>query len=770
MKLVNAVSNYLKSYLLGEPNSAFDGAKYELKPAVRINEPLNLLADGNDVLAAAAAALASPTQESLAVAQAIDGNFEVPTSTGVNAHWPNYPALGTGVTPDSDGALPINLRNSFNPSAHYFDDGNAATANVDVVLTLNNLPVDAAVRVYERKFDEDAREERGDGAGGVVPASRTLVLLLKDPFKLRRPGVPGSVSIPAQPVLRCDVLIVKRTGESRLYGNVEITVAPATTSGAPTPGTNPFGSATRRGVCLAGVLGLGQRSVPATNLLDTTYALLQTILALTGEVNPRDASRLPTMARRDLLVAGLASNNWRSVLAGGQLTSEAHNADPRRGAPGGRGGRETQLTGVATQNGRLAYDIARMAFRRTNNLVTRMSELSAAKWNEPAQPAELANGTPATANAGTFAGALLQTIAPGCETPELSLLKDVVQPHLNNLPSSFDQLVDLLVVRINEFANRPRPGTSAILQTALNKLRNELVQALINLKDNNTINESTRERLFNELHRELFASIYGRRDAQWALAGAIAKARRFIYIETPGFADTQGNYNTTTTPAYTSDLMQALARRLGEASGLHVMVCTPKFPDFAAGYETFAAYEAINRRARFTGTTPLPPERVVAFHPIGFPGRPSRLETTVVIVDDVWALVGSSTLRRRGLTFDGGSDLVLTDTNLVNGQSPALMNFRRQLMAARLGLKSTETNSLGTLPNPSFTRLRDGSEAFYVIREMLVAGGLGKLDRLWNGQTSLTPSDMSVANPEGLEFPLLAALAVSGIAGLNTAW
>jgi hypothetical protein len=46
---------------------------------------------------------------------------------------------------------------------------------------------------------------------------------------------------------------------------------------------------------------------------------------------------------------------------------------------------------------------------------------------------------------------------------------------------------------------------------------------------------------------------------------------------------------------------------------------------------------------------------------MGFPGRTSRLESTVVIVDDVWTMVGSSTLRRRGLSFDGGSDLVFTD-------------------------------------------------------------------------------------------------------------
>src|SRR5436853_7617428 len=81
--------------------------------------------------------------------------------------------------------------------------------------------------------------------------------------------------------------------------------------------------------------------------------------------------------------------------------------------------------------------------------------------------------------------------------------------------------------------------------------------------------------------------------------------------------------------------------------------------------------------------------RVAAFHPVGFPGRASRLESTVVIIDDLWAMVGSSTFRRRGLTFDGGSDLVFSDLDLVDGVSPAIVDFRRKLMASRLGIPHT---------------------------------------------------------------------------------
>jgi len=52
--------------------------------------------------------------------------------------------------------------------------------------------------------------------------------------------------------------------------------------------------------------------------------------------------------------------------------------------------------------------------------------------------------------------------------------------------------------------------------------------------------------------------------------------------------------------------------------------------------------------------------------------------------------------------------------------------------------------------------------SFKLIREMLVAGGLGKIEPLWNGRTEgivfSEPSiDRLLANPEGNEFNSLSA-------------
>jgi hypothetical protein len=753
----------LKQFLLGTPAAGFAPVSFEKQARVRIHEPLDLLTDGNDLLAAAASALSGSPTEALCVAQAIDGSFNVPTDKGQNAHWPAFPPLN-GVTPAPTGALAVELRNNLNPAAHYFDDGNASTPNIDVILTLNGLPAGAAIRVYPRKFVEDAREARGDGAGGMVPDAGTLTLFLKNPFNF--PAV--LTTPPSEPTLRFDLMVVKRTGEARLYGNIETTVEAASTAGAGTAGSNPFGSAARRGVSNAGVLGLGTHNLPSVTGLGNLEATLRTVQALTGETNPRDAPRLPGMARRDLLVAGLAGGSWRAALSGGRLAPETYSADPRLGSPGSPGGRETQVVGVSTQNARLAYDIARMAFRRTTNLIDRMVSLAGSSWDEPTQPAELPTGSAPNASQGTMAGAVLQTIAPFCETPELGLLKTLIDGNLASIPADFNALVDWIRGQINILANSSPISGNAFLSGLVGQLQGPLTTALNNLKNNSTLNENQRDRLYNELHRELLTACYGRRDAQWALHSAIATARKFIYIESPGLASTRKDYGTNPVPPYAVDLIDATRARLSAAPGLRVIICVPKFPDFAAGYEAFSAQEGSDRRAKILG---LPAERVVSFHPIGFPGRRSRLEATVVIVDDVWGLVGSSTFRRRGLTFDGSSDLVFTDVNLVDSRSASLAAFRRKLMAARLGVSATTSSAFGPMPDPTFVRLSDGAEAFYAIRDFLVAGGLGRIERLWNnilpGVNPVPPVSLDLANPDGQEFDLFGTLALILAGGLN---
>lgn len=735
----------LRSYLLGTPAAAWDGTKIEPRPVVRRAETVTFLPDGNDVLGAGAAALAGSPTESLVVGQRIDGGFTVPPAAGAAAHWPAFPPLG-GVTAAASGAVPVALADSVAATAAFVTSTSTAPSP-DVVLSLTGLPAGAAVRAYSRRFSAEAVESRGDGGGGVVDGAGSATILLRDPLGLVVYGRPQP-PIPASPVLHVDLVVVKRTGESRILGDVACPIS-ATTVAAPPSGTNPFGAAARRSVCHAGILASGEpRTAPSPTGGGPSAAL-----SLLSEGTPRDAPRLPGMARRELIVAGRSGIAWSAVVSGGRLTPEMHHASPRLGAPGGAGGRETQAVGAATSGGRLAFDLARAAFRRTTDVISRVDALTTATWDEPA-----------AATGGGFAGAVLQTVAAACESPELALLRTfgIIDPASPNLPRTFDELVATLKQWLQQLvANSGAP--SALVTRA-----DALIAELDDLRDNAPADESRRERIFNELLREVAASGWGRRDTQWALAGALERAERFIYVETPGVSPTAAPG---ATDAYARDLFEVLTTRMNDNPALHVVVCTPEEPDYPFGFNPFSDDERKRRRdallALPTANVADPVgNRVVAFHPVGFPGRPSRLESTTVIVDDVWALVGSSTLRRRGLTFDGSTDLVVTGQDLVDGRSPAIAALRRSLQASRLGIPAPDPVAPGSvppLPTSSFVRLSDGVEAFHEIRDVLRGGGQGRITRLTPadpvGRPPTTPApDIDVVDPDSEAYDLVQTL------------
>ena len=733
----------LKQYLIGDwPDPLLDAAtKVQRKPPVRINENATFLSDGNDVLGAINQALPSGASPTLAVAQAIDGAFSIPPSVGDNAHWPKFP---TGVTIDATATLSTALKAQMQGGlqANWVTSDANDFKKADVVLQLKNLPAQAWVRIYTRKFLPDALQGRGDGQGRLVPADGTLRVNLADPFNLHDPKSPaaGDIIVPPKATLMFDLAVVLPNGKTRIYGGLDVSVgAPPATPPTFISGTNPCGTATFRGVSNAGILGLGTpiAASPPANLAD--WAKL-----LSGETQPRDACRLPTMARRELLVAGLQSNAWTGVIGGGRIAQETVSAATRIGVPAGFGGRETSITGATTHGGILAYDIARNAFRRTKDILTRVSELSNSQWNVPTEPAAVDIGQSPSANNGTFAGAVLQTIAPFCETPELYAAWAVGV----NVNTAIQYVID-------HFIPSGLP------------LRSQVVSALQGLQTNPAPPEAAKEdsaeqRIAVELEREVTSVYYGRRDAQWALKSALQTARHLIYIETPGFATTSAAIFA----EYAADLIVLLKNQLGSRPGLRLIICVPKVPDFSPGYEGMSAYEILDRLSIIkgrTGTspvTPLPATQTVLFHPIGFPGRYTRVETNVVIIDDVWAMVGGATIRRRGLTFDGSSDLVLTDTLLEDGRSTAIRDFRRNLLANRLGVKPDPSQ-------PSFVALSEASTAFNFVRDVVAAGGLGDVSPVWDGTTPgldpTTPLTVDQANPEGREFDYATAVIIAAL-------
>ncbi|HEY4088901.1 MAG TPA: hypothetical protein VGM43_23380 [Bryobacteraceae bacterium] len=732
----------LNSYLVGAwPASSSDPATgVQRKPAVRINENATLLSDGNDLLAAANTALGSGADPSLAVAQAIDGAFAIPPAVGTNAHWPNFPS---GVPADPSETLAVALKTQVTLTANWVTSTASDFKKADVVLQIAALPANAWVRIYSRKFLPDATEGRGDGRGGLVPAGGTLILNLTDPFSLRVPPnnpAPGDIIVPAKATLMFDMIVLLANGKSRMYGDMTVDVSPAPGTPPTSSATNPCGTAALRGVSNSGILGLGTAGNTGSAPDLATWAK-----NLAGENQPRDASRLPTMARRELLVAGAATNVWTGVIGGGRIATETISAATRTGAPGSPGGRETSVTGVTSHGGILAYDIARHALRRSHNIISRLADLADSNWNVPAAPtAVTVGGTPSATN-GTMAGAVLQTIAPYCETPELyaawaagvninTVIQYVVDNFIPNSIPARTQIVNALnTLKTTPAAPAPATETSA------------------------------EQRIAVELEREVTSVYFGRRDAQWALQSAIKAARHLIYIETPGFCSTQG----ATSHGYTADLIALIKTQLSSRPGLRAIICVQRSPDFAPGYEGMSSYEIKDRLTIVKGqttpsvVTPLPDAQTAFFHPIGFPGRYSRVETNVVIVDDVWAMVGGCSLRRRGLTFDGSSDLVVTDTLIENGRSAAIRDFRRALIANRLGITPDSTH-------PSFVALSDAQTSYRVVKDALAAGGLGDIEAVWDGSapgtTLATALPIDQSNPEGREFDVAMALLVSVLA------
>ena len=744
----------LGTYLRGIPNASDPATQAQQQPDVRINENLTLLTNGNDLLGAIGQALAAGANPTLAVAQSLDGQFSLPTAAGSSAQWPTFPA---NVTVDPNATLSVTLPQALTVTAAWFNTAAADFTKVDIILTISGFPSSTAnawARVYTRLFGLDALAQRGDGQGRQIPAGGALSIYLTDPLGLHTPGVtPGSISIPGSATLNFDMVIVLPNGNARIYGGFSANIAAGPTP-APgfSPGTNGSTSASFQGISPAGILGLG---APSTTPAPTTLA--GWVQLLTGEGTPRSAPRFPTMARRELLAAGLNGSAWTAAISGGRLAKEAVCTLPRIGEPGGFGGRETSFTGVASTGGRLAYDIARHALRRSQNVVSRVVTLAGSSWALPAEPTAVPVGQqPGTSN-GTFAGAVLQNVAPYCETPELH---DI----LANNPTAIDNAIDSLI------------NNQTILPNSLPN-QQDIVNALNSLKSNPPAGTPTPTNtgllIAQDLIRELSSSAFGRRDSQWALAGAIATARHFIYIETPGFCSTADTSTSLTN--WAADLIAKLNARMLALPGLRVIICVPKYPDFAPGYEGMAAYEAQDRYKIIVGdpsqhpavASLLPTAQTVAFHPIGFPGRYSRIENTVVVVDDCWMLIGGSSFRRRGLTFDGSSDIVFTDAQIVNGKSTSIRDFRRTLLASRLGIPSDQEH-------PSFVQLIDGQQCFQLIRQTLQGGGLGRIDRLWNGQTPhvtpATPLPIAQSNPDGRDFDAATAALVAILASGSSGW
>jgi hypothetical protein len=203
---------------------------------------------------------------------------------------------------------------------------------------------------------------------------------------------------------------------------------------------------------------------------------------------PRSGPRLPTQGRFETVLAlGSAPAagqplRWSAVLSGARWSPQSRSAQPELGDPGNPAGPDLHATGVRV-DGQLGYDLALHALKRAQPVVPMggaapgnlgwLVTTGGNNWNDPAPDAS-----------GTVAAAMLETIAPFCDSPEFGI------PGI------------------------PVPQPTDTIQSAANALADALGVPHI------TINVANESRLRRELQREMITAKKGQRDALWALARA----------------------------------------------------------------------------------------------------------------------------------------------------------------------------------------------------------------------------------------------------------
>jgi hypothetical protein len=613
-------------------------------------------------------------------------------------------------------------------------DGPGADHDVILTVVAGAVPDGAHLRAFPRLFQQiraignTPSFIRPDGGSAIAqPAVATKVLLV-NPF-----GLQPTDPFPNPASLAVDMVVTDRTGKRRMFSQTTITVDAgpesfvdntASFGGDSLLGASALKTAldtgASRGIAKTALFGL-PRTTPLPPISDTAAF----IRAMASETQPREGPRLPTMMRFDsLLVTGTATAantplTWNAVMSGVRFSLEARASRADLGNPGNPAGPDVLATGIRA-GGRLARDLAVHAIKRAQPIVPLgggtkgwVVETGRDTWNTP--PAD---------TTGTVAAAVLETVAAVCDTPELSLLPD------------------------------PQPGDDP--QTIVNQVTSALGTSTV------PVAATSAAELVRRVQREIVTAKHGQRDALWSLTRAISQAREFIYIESPAFAPTARPAGAPI--GHQIDLVQLLGAVLEDNPRLKLAICTPRLPDFAPDKQGWVRTAFRHRKEAIDFLASKAKPRLAAFHPIGFPGRSSPMRTTTIIVDDVWCFVGTSHLRRRGMTFDGAVDVASIDRQIAKGYSSAIARFRQVLMAQRLGVDvPTSPTNTGAL----WVRLAQPESAFGAVAALLNEGGEGRLTAMFAGpdDDSVLSQTDDVADPDGASgatFQTFIAAALSG--------
>lgn len=348
------------------------------------------------------------------------------------------------------------------------------------------------------------------------------------------------------------------------------------------------------------------------------------------------SSPLPTLERLEVAAASIDATSALAALAATPALGRYHELFPHQlGHPGAPGAVDVHGTGVRLTH-RAAVALGELVRDRTEPASFDLATAAATPLAEPTPPS-----TP-----GVWA-ASLRTVSAGVEG-EAILLQALSMSSL--YPFSDDLTSALNWWNSNVGAAIPTPIASAAASVA------------------------------RALDRRVLASSKGAREGAVSLQRAIADAEDLVYIETPALDTlTLGPSDDRT------EVISKLIARLDENRSLSVVICVPihPMPGAPAGYKRVRNQLLLDavRDLRAAGGG-----RIAVFSPSAGPGRTLRLAATSVIVDDVYALTGTTHLSRRGLSFDSSLAAAVFDEVLDGGRPAEVRAFRRRLIAERLGL------------------------------------------------------------------------------------
>jgi len=628
--------------------------------------------------------------------------------------------------PPVPGATPITFPQLSEEDVRVEALGGGGTAEGGVVsgqrvLVTVRLGPDLAgawVRVWPQGFDpESARHFRMDGGAGPVrfDGQARVVVTLPD----------GDVNASAP--LSLDVLVVARARDSRHYAGLRF-ARPAPVGGTPVPlasasapllvcelNAPPFDSA----AALDGVLPSGatvvvlstppalvdRATLPASawaapTLADALPALRLELTPpafrhiLPGEPAQRfteagatvrvlervtlggflgapglrpPAAPLPTQERLEV-VAGridLPNAQVEAVIGATPGLSRYHELLPhQQGHPGAPGAPEVHGTGARL--------VGPAAVRAVELLRERIHSTTPALATAAATPLPL----PAVAANATTWTAVLQTVAAAVEG-EAPLVPQATDLPFYPFGQSLEDALAFLSTRLPGMPAVP-PGSAEAASVA------------------------------RALDRRVRVASRGAREGHASMVGALERAQDFIYLETPAFdaLPFTGDPELDARPGRAP--WHALLERLAAVPGLYAFVCLPVH--LMPGLPSRLARLRDELIAKLESASP----RLVVFSPAAGPGRSVRLASTTLIVDDVYALTGTTHLSRRGLTFDASVAVAAFDEQLVGDCAREVRDFRRALMAGRLGL------DLALLPD-------EPPALFDAIRRLVDTGGHRRL-------------------------------------------